>query len=83
MWGTGYALLDQLGHITGGIAVLRPQGSSATLLDLTSFVSGLQGPSSTLAVLVRLPQHTGAGKIPRLFCEVGGVNAKRIQVGWG
>ena len=40
---TDYALLDQLGRVTGGVAVLRPQGSSATFPDLPSFVSGLPG----------------------------------------
>ena len=43
MRGTDYALLDQLGRVTGGVAVLRPQGSSATLPDVPSFVSGLPG----------------------------------------
>ena len=44
MRGTGHALLDRLGRITGGVAVLRPQqGSSATLPDLPRFVSCLPG----------------------------------------
>ena len=41
MRGTDYALLDQLGRVTDGVAVLRPQGSSATFPDLPSFVSKL------------------------------------------
>ena len=36
MRGTDHALLDQLGRLIGGVAVLRPQGSSATLPDLPS-----------------------------------------------
>ncbi len=43
MRGTGHALLDRLGRITGGVAVLRPQGSSATFPDLPSVVSKLSG----------------------------------------
>ena len=43
MRGTNYALLDQLGRVTGGVALLRPQGSSATFPDLPSFVAGLPG----------------------------------------
>ena len=43
MRGTEYALLDRLGRITGGVAVLRPQGTPASLPDLPSFVSGLPG----------------------------------------
>ena len=34
MRGTDYALLDQLGRLTGGVAVLRPQGTPANLPDL-------------------------------------------------
>ena len=37
MRGTGYALLDRLGRITDGVAVLRPQGSSAALPDIPSY----------------------------------------------
>ena len=43
MRGTGQALLDRLGRITGGVAVVRPQGSSATFPDLPSFVSKPSG----------------------------------------
>ena len=56
MRGTDHALLDRLGRITGGVTVLRPQGSSATLPDL---------PSSSSTLLVRLPKHTGAGHGPQ------------------
>jgi len=37
MRGTDYALLDQLGRLTGGVAVLRPQGTPANLPDLPRF----------------------------------------------
>ena len=37
MRGTDYALLDQLGRLTGGVAVLRPQGTPATPHDLPRF----------------------------------------------
>ena len=63
MRGTDYALLDQLGRLTGGVAVdvLRPQGTPATFPDLPSFVSDFQGSSTTL----RLPKRTGAGQSPQ------------------
>ena len=35
--GTGYVLLDQLGRISSGVAVLRPQGTPANLPDLPTF----------------------------------------------
>ena len=43
MRGTDCALLDQLGRLTGGVAVLRPQDTPANLPDLSTFVSGLPG----------------------------------------
>ena len=36
MRGTDSALLDRLGRITGGVGVLRPQGTSTILPDLPS-----------------------------------------------
>ena len=50
MRGTDYALLDQLGRIAAGVAVLRPQGSSATLPDIPSFVSYIYARSYAFTI---------------------------------
>ena len=42
MRGAGYPLLDKLGRVTGGVAVLRSQGTPDNLPDLPSFVLGVR-----------------------------------------
>ena len=75
MRGTDYALLDQLGRLTGGVAVLRPQGTPATLPDLPSFVSGLPGLIDDITGSVT-KTYRGRPETTIPFCKVGGVSGK-------
>ena len=78
MRGTDYALLVQLGRITGGVAVLGPQGTPANLPELPRFCLRVSGRHRHhQRCLVRLPKRTRGRTIYQLISR--GIFAKKKE----